>query len=600
MIIHAAPVAVAALVSCLLPACVDRENGSSPIRLLDRAASPGLAAPVTLTDVTRKALTLSLASRIELDLRLPKSPILSFAIAASSPDRPTLLAPVVFRVLVDETEVFRETLRRAHGWKWFPRAVDLARWSGESVKVVLEAQRGEGGMGGGKEHVLAHWGNPAVTSRQRKREEAALILISIDCLRADHVGAYGYSRPTTPNLDAFARESTLFRNAMAVSSYTLPTHASMLTGLPPSLHGATQRRRISLSVDLLPELLSREGYLVQGVVSAPFLAPVYGFADGFDVYRLSSDRAAGLVDRALELLDEGAGFRQFLFLHLFDVHAPYSPPREFIDRFEGARSEDIGKLHALIEKRRNPESEIVIQQARSLYDAEIAYVDSELGRFFGELRNRGLYDSSLVVVTGDHGEAFFEHRNWEHGRPWRGDGPGLYQEIVHVPLIVKRPGSSEGAEVADVVSQTDIFSTFLDAAGVTHQSPWARSLLDPRPIGEGAWALAEFLATPARGGTILQVALRRGNLKYSASYYTASIADLYSSPPTEEALYDLAADPGELRNLLPEAQATAGALRETLRTYFRAAREKRTSPEEDLTLDPELQRKLESLGYLEQ
>lgn len=556
-----------------------------------------------LTDETRKALTLELFSRVELDLSLPEDPILSFAIGASSRDRPTLLAPVVFRVLVDETEVFREVVRRSQGERWFPRLVDLGRWSGKTARVVLEALRGEGGIEDAEKHVLAHWGNPVVSGRGWPQERAALILISIDCLRADHVGAYGYPRPTTPNLDALARESTLFRNAVAVSSYTLPTHASMLTGLPPSFHGATQRRRISVSMDLLPELLSRKGYRVQGVVSAPFLAPVYGFADGYDVYRLSSARAGGLVDQALELLDEGAGFRQFLFLHLFDVHAPYSPPREFIDRFEGARAEDISELHDLIEKRVRPASERVIQQARSLYDAEIAYVDSELGRFFQGLRERGLYDSSLVVVTGDHGEAFFEHAHWEHARPWRGDGPGLYQEIVHVPLLVKRPGSREGAEVADVVSQTDIFPTFLDAAGTApaaRESLWARSLLEPGEEGERNWALSEFLATPARGGAILQVALRRGSLKYSASYYADSLAELSKSAPSEEALYDLAVDPGEHRNLLPGGEEGARALRETLRSYLLQAQENRAlSPEEDLSLNPELRRKLESLGYLE-
>lgn len=552
-----------------------------------------------LTDETRQALTLDLASRVELDLTLPEGPLLGFAIGASSRNRPTLLAPVVFRVLVDETEVFREVLRRSQGAKWFPRVVDLAPWSRKTVRLVLEAHRGEGGIQGAESHVLAHWGNPVVRSRNLPRESAALILVSIDCLRADHVGAYGYPRRTTPNLDAFARESTLFRNAMAVSSYTLPTHASMLTGLPPSLHGATQRRRISRAVDSLPELLAREGYRVQGVVSAPFLSPVYGFADGFDTYRFSSARAAGLVDEALELLDEGAGFRQFLFLHLFDVHSPYSPPRDFIDRFD-ARTEDISNLHAMIESRVPPESEMEIEQARSLYDGEIAYVDRELGRFFGELRRRGLFDSSLIVVTADHGEAFFEHGHWEHGRPWRGDGPGLYQEIVHVPLLVKRAGSSRGAEVEEVVSQTDIFATFLEGAGATHDGIWARSLLRPREGREAGWALSEFLATPARGGVILQVALRRENLKYTASYRASSLEELYTGARLEESLYDLAADPGERHDLLPEAEEAASVLRETLQSYLEAARKHRAeSPGEDVSADPDLLRKLESLGYVE-
>ncbi len=583
-----------ALVGCALSGCggaaTERE-----LRFVD-LASPGLVAPVELTDETRKALTLDLASRIELDLRLPDDPILHFAIGASSRDRPTLLAPVVFRVLVDETEVFREVLRRSQGRIWFPRTAELTSWSGRSARVVLEATRGEGGPKGASAHVLAHWGHPVIRSRSQAPSGTNLILISIDCLRADHVGAYGYRRPTTPNLDAFARESTLFRDAMAVSSYTLPTHASMLTGLPPSFHGATQRRRISRSVESLPELLSSAGYGVQGVVSAPFLAPVYGFADGFDTYKLSSARAAGLVDKALELLDEGAGFPRFLFLHLFDAHHPYSPPGEYIERF-GGRTADISKLHAKIQKGIVPASDAIVEQARSLYDGEIAYVDHELGRFFEELRKRGLYDSSLVVVTADHGEAFLEHGHWEHGRPWRGNGPGLYQELLHVPLLVKRPGQREGEVVEGLVSQTDIFATFLEAAGSARKGPWSLSLLRNR--GKD-YALSEFLATPQGGGAILQVAIRRGALKYWAFYRADALAEILDGAPSEEALYDLATDPGESRSLLADGEGRGDALRETLKDYLEAARARRAASEaEEVNLDPELRRKLESLGYIE-
>lgn len=588
------PHVVAVLLASALAGCGAGETDSSPIRLLDRAP-PALSAPVELTDETRRALTIDLASPIALDVRLPEDPILAFAIGASSRDRPTLLAPVSFRVLVDETEVFHEVLRRSQGEEWFPRTVDLARWSGRSARVVLEARREEGGIEGAESHVLAHWGNPVIWSRGHAPKKPNLVLVSIDCLRADHLGVYGYTRGTTPNLDAFARGSTLFRNAVAVSSYTLPTHASMLTGLPPSLHGATVRRRIFRSVDTLPELLAREGYAVQGVVSAPFLSPVYGFADGFDTYRLSSDRASGLVDRALALLDEGAGSSRFLLLHLFDAHAPYSPPGEILER-----PEDVSDLHTMIEKRLPPERETAIDEARRLYDGEIAYVDTELGRFFGELRKRGLYETSLVVVTADHGEAFFEHGYWEHARPWRDEGPGLYQEIVHVPLLVKRPNAADGAIVEDVVSQMDIFPTLLEAAGARRESPWARSLFGDRGGGGTGWTLSEFLATPQRGGATLELALRRGNFKYLASYRAGSIEEVYASGPVEEAFYDLDADPDESRNLLHDGEPMLVDARETLRDYLQVAREHRAgSTEEDVSLDPELRRKLESLGYLE-
>ncbi len=579
---------------CVLSGCGAAAPGPQALELVDSAPS-ALASSVELMDETRKGLTAELPSRIELDLQLPEDAVFNFAIGASSRDRPTLLAPVVFRVLLNDTEVFREVLRRSQGGTWFRRRVDLAPWSGRPARVVLEASRGEGGVDGAEGHVLAHWGNPVVRSGGRAPDLPNLILVSIDCLRADHVGAYGYPRPTTPNLDAFARRATLFRDAMGVSSYTLPTHASMLTGLPPSFHGATERRRISPSVESLPELLSKKGYRVQGIVSAPFLSSFYGFADGFDTYSLSSARAAGLVESALELLDEGEGFPRFLFLHLFDVHLPYSPPREYIERF-GARTDDITELHAKLEKRLPPESQATIDQAMRLYDGEIAYVDHELGRFFEELEKRGIYDSSLLVVTADHGEAFFEHGYWEHARPWRKDGPGLYQELVHVPLLVKRPNQRAGEEVSGLVSQMDVFATFLDAAGLDGENPWSQSLLRNRGKDH---ALSEFIATPPKGGAVLQAAFRRGSLKYTASYPADGPEELKHRAPLEEALYDLASDPAERRSLIAESGGREDELREALKQYLGDALARRAEMGAEVPLTPELRQKLESLGYIE-
>jgi arylsulfatase len=580
----------------VLPACGGGEIRSTPVDLLEHVR-PDIVAPVELRDETRKTLTTDLGSRIEFDVSLPEEPILTFSIGASSRDRPTLLVPVVFRVLVDETEVFREEIRRAQGKRWHSRVVALGRRPGRRARVALEAVRSDGGIEGGEGHVAAHWGNPVIRSRKPESETPALFLITIDCLRADHVGAYGYFRGTTPNLDALAREATLFRNATAVSSYTLPTHASMLTGLPPSLHGAATRSRISSALETLPERLASEGYWVQGLVSGPFLAPIYGFADGFDTYRLSSSRASDLVGDAIALLNEGAGFRRFLFLHFFDVHAPYSPPGEFIELF-GKRPEDISRLHTLIQKRGAPETELEIEQAKNLYDGEIAYVDREIGRFFAELEKRGLYDSSLIVVTADHGEAFYEHGSWEHGRPWQDEGPQLFQEIVHIPLLVKAPHARRGAVVEHVVSQTDLFATFLDAAGVSFDGPWSKSLLRPR--GRNGWALSEFVALPRAREAILEIALRRDNLKYRTLYRAGTLDGLYTAAPAEEWLYDLDSDPLESQNLIATGAGGADRPRDAVRRYLEVARERRArSLEENLRLESYTQRKLESLGYVE-
>ncbi|MGH9320819.1 MAG: sulfatase-like hydrolase/transferase [Vicinamibacteria bacterium] len=236
-----------------------------------------------------------------------------------------------------------------------------------------------------------------------------------------------------------------------------------------------------------------------------------------------------------------------------------------------------------------------MEQLKSLYDAEIAYVDSHLGRFFDELRAREMYDSSLVIVTADHGEAFYEHGYGEHARPWWDQGPGLYDEIVHVPLLVKWPNASDASEVETVVSQTDIFPTFLEAAGLRHEGPWSVSL---RRGGSGR-ALSEFIASPARGESTLEVALREATLKYWASYRAGSVDELYKSPAVTEVLYDLEADPSESRNLASSGHESIDAYRETLRRYLDTALETRgESPDEGVTLDRELLEKLKSLGYM--
>jgi arylsulfatase A-like enzyme len=168
-----------------------------------------------------------------------------------------------------------------------------------------------------------------------------------------------------------------------------------------------------------------------------------------------------------------------------------------------------------------------------------------------------------------------------------------------VPLLVKRPGAAGGSMVDGVVSQVDVFATFLEAAGAKLETPWARSLFAHRD--ESALpALSEFLATPGRGGASLEIALRRGDLKYMARYRASSIEEVYASPPREEELYDLDGDPGERRNLLSVREAEMAEWRDAVKRYLELAHEGSTRfAEGEVELDPALRRELESLGYIE-
>lgn len=556
----------------------------------------------TLGGETRRALAPPFPSQVSFELKVPQDPVLRFAIAASTMGRATLSAPVEFRLFVDAGAgrelLLDETVRRAEPNRWLPREVDLSRWTGSTVRLVFETRSGGRAPSPGR-YALPLWGNPVLASRSRVPSRPNLILISVDCLRADHLSAYGYERQTTPSIDTFSQDAVLFRTAVSASLYTLPTHASMLTGLPPSMHGATAGTRLSSSVPYLPELLAETGYRVNGVVSAPFLSQNYAFHRGFHTYRVVGGRARRLVEEALQLLQEGEGQSQFLFLHLFDAHWPYSPPREFITRF-GERPPDISDLLGRVRTRSPPQSQVEIDQLINLYDGEIAYLDQELGRFFDALRASGLYDTSLIILTADHGEAFYEHGYWEHPR-WDSDW-GPYEEIVRIPLIVKWPGESSPVEIGGLVSQMDVTPTMLEAAGLERPMAWATSLRRSVSWGsrgsDSRTVLTEFVSRANRGA-LMHIALRDQDSKYVASLRSPTVDGLYTSKIYEEKLYDIRNDPFERENLLPSSNGNLGPFRDSLRAYLGEALRRRLQLRgERVTLDEAVLEQLESLGYL--
>ena len=323
------------------------------------------------------------------------------------------------------------------------------------------------------------------------------------------MGAYGYQRDTTPNIDRFAEDGVVFETAAATSSWTLPTHMSMLTGLVPSFHRATKWEKLDTSVPYLPELLSASGYRTSGVASWVYVSQIYGFERGFHLYQvMENPLASDVVDAALTQLAKNRGQSHFLFMHLLDPHWPYLPPREFIERF-GARPRDISDLQDLIAHSKPPPSDRETQEIIQLYDGEIAYTDQELGRFFAELKMLGLYEDSMIIVTADHGEAFYEHGHWQHSQT-------LYDEVVRIPLIVKWPGGGAGSRVASLVSQVDIFPSLLEAAGIEPPPTEAVDLalvIDGDADPEGRTAISEVTWRSPRE-TSMKIAFRTASSKF--------------------------------------------------------------------------------------
>ena len=423
-----------------------------------------------------------------------------------------------------------------------------------------------------------------------------IVLISLDTLRADRLSCYGHERETSPRIDALAREGVLCEGAVSTSSWTLPSHWSMLTGLPVSVHGVCDEqlwnRRAEEGEVVLPsrgrflgEELVEAGYATAGFYSWLYLDPKFGLGPGFETYErlglfgydhpsikaradaareledpaeqvavgralqaeypelfdIGRPTATEVVDRSLEWLRgqvaEGDGQPVFLFMHLFDAHDPYTPPEPFASMF-GAGYEgpidgrEVTGEASLVQPGMARED---LDHLLALYDGGIAWVDSEVGRFLDGLAELGLEENTLVVITSDHGEEFFEHDRKTHRKQ-------LYRESVHVPLVMRWPGRlPEGVRISGPTGIVDVAPTILSAVGL------------PAPTASPGIDLARLAREGARGtGTYVTelllfeagpVPTRRVGLRTPARHYL-----LRSHAPGEAwgvEYFDLEKDPLE-------------------------------------------------------
>lgn len=436
-----------------------------------------------------------------------------------------------------------------------------------------------------------------------------VILISLDTLRRDHVGAYlePGSSPT-PALDDFARESLVFDRAYAQIAFTLPSHLSMFTGLQPDVHGV-EKETASLgnTVRTLPEVLREAGYRTYGLVTNIWMKSEFGFGRGFDRYELL-DYGLTYVDRvnrrSFELLDATADDSRpfFLFLHYIDAHSdfynvahnalPYYAPPEYLEKLgvdESSRrfctaDEECATAFLLA---CNQDPELVdhggLEVIRQLYRVGVEYLDHELGRLFDGLRQRGLWDQTMIIVTADHGEEFLEHGEFIHNQP--------YVENLAVPLIIKFPHQQwAGDRRAAIVESVDLLPTLLDLLQIDGPSPLQGVSL--RPVIEGDRAVKEHAFGRDK--------LNRGRYVVRSSDFSL-ILDIETGVLE---LFDLAADPGELTDVSssrePEVAKLRRALQQELKAYARLSGELARADRIDGGLLTEEERdKLRSIGYVD-
>ena len=390
-----------------------------------------------------------------------------------------------------------------------------------------------------------------------------MLLVTIDTVRADHVGCYGATAVKTPSIDALARDGIVFERALSQVPLTWPSHVAILTGTYPFHNGVQDFTGQPLAADFrtVAQAFSDHGYATAAVISSFVLNRSWGLARGFAHYddafsgNAFLESGVGLVERkAAESVDRSlAWFRHrpakpfFFWLHLYDPHSAYDPPEPFHSEYRD-----------------------------HLYDGEIAYADAQLGRLIAWLKQNHLYDNTAVVLLSDHGESLGEHGEREHGF-------FIYNATLRVPLVIKPAGRAAGARrVSEVVEITAVAPTLLKLAGIADRisGQFDTASLLPKPKLEAAYSetmypFSSFGWNPLRS-------LESGDYHY------------IEAPRPE--LYNLINDPGELHNLFAEQPATAAALEQQLaqRASLPASARPATGP----AADDAVTEKLRALGYL--
>jgi arylsulfatase A-like enzyme len=450
------------------------------------------------------------------------------------------------------------------------------------------------------------------------------LLVTVDSLRADHVGYHGYERETTPNLDAMAESAHTFSNAFSNGCSTRRSFPSILTSTYPLMYGGFEK--IAEERTLISEAFDRAGYATGGFQSNPHLLAEFGYERGYDMYFGSNEEASSTsrlrqfvkqifdddslpfrvaksafdfservfgynpgepfvradekTDAALEWI-ESVEQPVFLWVHYMDVHHPYHPPEKHQRAF---RDQPISKRTAVKLRRKMLEApekitQSEMQKIQDLYDGEIRFFDEQMHRLIEGTRDH-LSDETIVAVTSDHGDEFNDHDGFAHYDTF-------YDELLHVPLVVDVEGSGKYDEL---VSLLDLAPTLLSYADVDIPETF---------VGESLWAVIEddgwekdaivaesgLLADEFRCGyrTTEWKYIRNGNHRHAPN------------KPDEE-LYDLEEDPNERQNIIAEANETATELREAVEEHREQA-EKTDTAVESVELDTATEQRLEDLGY---
>lgn len=568
---------------------------------------------IVLRGQSRRSITPSLPSELSFPLELPRNAELDFS-AALLTERRIPRARVDFRVELSiegrAVEVYRREVGVGEENAWLDARVDLGAWSGKSVTLTLLTAPSSGSAPvPWTSRVRPAWGEPLIRTRPTAplgpKERPSFIVLLVDTLRADYLGAYGFEGAISPNLDRLAAESLLFENCFANAPWTKPSIATLFTSLPPAVHGVTDMGKATWSgqgglMQLLPEeaetmaeRFQRAGYRTAAFVANPFISPRYGFSQGFEVFDRKGKTSA-LLASARRWLAEHAFDREapfFLYLHVMDVHGPYDAPRgdfeAVLQQMDGGVSRTLTKE----EYERIPEYLRGIDWAteeeryrltswRAKYGAGVHSFDRAIGPFLDELRASGVLDRAYVVLTADHGEELMEHGGWNHGN-------NLYDHTLHVPLLIRKPLAEDaGRNITSLLSLIDLMPTLSALGGVE---------LPPGILGRD-------FSTVLRGGSDAETtAVFAGAVKENPRIQgvrTLSHKLIWDEERGELELYDLIADPKECHDLSEQDAPSLAQMKTYLREHLERNETRGALSPEAIPMGDELRSQLKALGYV--
>ncbi|MFB0519449.1 MAG: sulfatase [Acidobacteriota bacterium] len=499
--------------------------------------------------------------------------------------------------------------------QWFDRKLDLSPFEGEKLKIVLETMGSELSAGQSPEksdvrYDYAVWSNPIIYSSE-EAEKPNIVLIILDTLRADALGCYGYWRQTSPNIDKLVEDphTVLFENAFSTAPWTFPAHKNLFTSRYMDLNCRYVEGRLFDRETTLAEVLQKEGYNTINFNGGGWLSHKLGMAQGFDSYYESDRIPQGKIDKIYEKVSDWLDRRRansfFLLFHTYETHVPYTrttfvqgldrgriPPR-----LDESFFDDSQETRRIIYTATEEEKKYI----RALYDGTVLEADRYVQKLLDKLSSLNLLKNTVIIITSDHGEEFWEHypRGAKHGL-------SLYQEILHVPLIIYLPHIKSPQRVIKTpVSLIDLLPTIVDLAGVRDFDKKRIMGISLLPLIKGKSDYHNYPlfaeVNDKEKDLRLQAIIMNGH-KYILSLNVKKevfVKGLKIEVKDEE-LFDLRNDKGEKTNLINQKKELAQRMREALQRFTEQKKKLLFPPKDEgnIILDEELRKKLKALGYI--